>query len=224
MESFAATSASEVVYHALRQAIVDRTLVPGERLSRQSLAERYSTSQTPVREALLRLEQEGLVRVRPQAGTHVTGIDIAAVHQAQFLRRCLEERVVAQLANRAPDVDLAGLRKLSAATEGESAFDAADLAFHFGLFEAVGMGAVFRKVRPMLAPLERCATLRTVTDQMRGTATREHDDILQRITAGDSQGVVAAMAAHLATEVQDLAELQAAHPDMFTGQSTWPKP
>jgi len=216
MESNSSPSASDTVYGALRRAIIDRTLLPGERLSRQSLAARYSTSQTPVREALLRLEQEGLVQVRPQAGTHVTGIGIAAVHQAQFLRRCLEERVVAQLANRAPDVDLAGLRKLTAASEGESAFDAADLAFHLGLFEAVGMGAVFRKVQPMFAPLERCATLRTVTDQMRGTTTREHGDIVQQITAGDSKGAVAAMAAHLATEVQDLAELQAAHPQMFS--------
>ncbi|MEL7151867.1 MAG: GntR family transcriptional regulator [Pseudomonadota bacterium] len=219
MESIAATSASEVVYLALRQAIVDRTLLPGERLSRQSLAERYSTSQTPVREALLRLEQEGLVHVRPQAGTHVTGIDIAGVHQAQFLRRCLEERVVEQLAARG-SIDLTALR----ASAASGAFDAADLAFHRALFAAVGMEALFRNVVPLLAPLERCAHLRSVTDQTRQITTQEHSDILDRIAAGDAKGAAAAMAAHLATEVQDLAELQAAHPEMFTRESTRPNP
>jgi DNA-binding GntR family transcriptional regulator len=84
--------ASQQVYEDLRAKIVALALKPGEALSRPSLAESYGLSQTPVRDAFLKLQQEGLVEIYPQSRTMVTRIDVAQAREAQFLRTAIEMR------------------------------------------------------------------------------------------------------------------------------------
>lgn len=68
---------SEVAYGELQEAIVSGALAPGASLRIDALAERLGTSRTPVREALRRLTDEGLVEVRPRSGTRVASLDAA---------------------------------------------------------------------------------------------------------------------------------------------------
>ena len=198
-------NASLRVYEALRHDMLERRFLPGARLSRPDLADSFGTSQTPVREALLRLEREGYVRVKPQAGTVVGPIDPIAVHQAHFLRRALEIDVVRRL-SKAPD------RLGSGVQEMEGASPEQDRAFHRALFSKIGMAELFDNVQPLLAPLHRCAALRSSSTN----ALDEHRDILARIKAGDPEGAEQAMTSHLVAEVQDLARLQADFPEMFS--------
>src|SRR3954469_2535121 len=69
-------------YHALRDAIIDGTLAPGERLRDQELTEWLGLSRTPVRDALSRLEQDGLVQTEPQRFTRVAPLDRRAARDA----------------------------------------------------------------------------------------------------------------------------------------------
>ena len=78
------------IFDHLRQEIVSLRLAPGTILSRPALAESFGVSQTPIRDALLRLEQEALVTVHPQSSTMVAPIDVDQAHEAQFLRISLE--------------------------------------------------------------------------------------------------------------------------------------
>jgi len=94
--------AAPQVTEKLRDAILSLDLVPGTVLARQELADRFGVSQTPVREALLRLNEEGLVDVFPQHATLVSRIDIAAAREAHFLRRSIELELVHQLALEPP--------------------------------------------------------------------------------------------------------------------------
>jgi DNA-binding GntR family transcriptional regulator len=76
------SSLRERVYHALREALVSGTLTPGQRLRDQDLAAQLGVSRTPVREALQRLEDEGLVETSQRALTRVTPLDARAAREA----------------------------------------------------------------------------------------------------------------------------------------------
>src|SRR6478736_4640546 len=93
--------AAPQVFEWLRGSIIDLSLPPGTVLSRADLAQQFGVSSTPVRDALMRLQEEGLVDVYPQHATLVSPIDTRAVNQAHFLRRSLEIEIVRTIA-RAP--------------------------------------------------------------------------------------------------------------------------
>ena len=90
--------ASDSAFEHLRDAIVGLELPPGAALSDRELCEQLSMSRTPVREALLRLANIGLVEIRPQSGTFVSRIRMAEVHEANFIRRELEGACVREAA------------------------------------------------------------------------------------------------------------------------------
>ena len=89
--------ATDAVYRALREAILDGLLRPGERLDVAELAERLGVSLTPVRHALQMLATEGLVEVRPRSGTYVAGVSASDVRDT-FDVRCALECLAAELA------------------------------------------------------------------------------------------------------------------------------
>ena len=82
------------VYQILRKEIIDMNLKPGQVLNMKDIAEQLQVSRSPVRDAILRLDEEGLVDSIPQKGTAVSRIDLERVRQEQFIRISLEERVV----------------------------------------------------------------------------------------------------------------------------------
>ena len=90
--------AAHLVFTQLRDEILSLALPPGTVLSRQTLQRRYRLSSTPIRDALIRLEEIGLVDVFPQSGTLVSLIDVPRAREAQFLRRSLELEAVRTLA------------------------------------------------------------------------------------------------------------------------------
>ena len=119
--------AAPQVFEWLRGSILSLQLAPGTALSRTELAERFELSQTPVRDALLQLAQEGLVDIFPQHATLVSRIDIASATQAHFLRCAIELEVVRTLALAAcmsgmfkdtPGIQADALWKESMATAG----------------------------------------------------------------------------------------------------------
>ncbi len=81
---------SEQVYSALRQSIVQFKLVPGTPISENSICRQFDVSRTPVRAALQRLSEEGLVDIYPQQGTFVSKIRIDDIKDSHFVRRNLE--------------------------------------------------------------------------------------------------------------------------------------
>src|SRR6266850_7937031 len=90
--------AAPQVFEQLRKLITSLALPPGSPLSRTTLAEQFGVSSTPIRDALMRLEEEGLVEVFPQYATVVSRIDVGLAQQAHFLRQALELEIVKALA------------------------------------------------------------------------------------------------------------------------------
>src|SRR6266478_3271447 len=88
------------IYATLRQDIVTLRLMPGEKLSENELAMRFGTSRAPVREALIRLVDDGLIDVQPQRGSFVSRISLRAMERARFVREALEVAIISQAAER----------------------------------------------------------------------------------------------------------------------------
>lgn len=87
-------SLNDVTYNKIREDIMNMTLEPGMDVSVQKLSERYGVSRTPVREAVVRLQQSGLVEIYPQRKTVVSKIDLQRVREEWFIRTSLESAVV----------------------------------------------------------------------------------------------------------------------------------
>jgi DNA-binding GntR family transcriptional regulator len=100
------------VHDALRAAILEGEIEPGARLRAEALAERFGTSRTPIREALLMLEREGLVTVEPHRGAIVRTFDAADVLDLYEVRALIEPHAAARAATRIAPEQLERMRAL----------------------------------------------------------------------------------------------------------------
>ncbi|KJY60730.1 GntR family transcription regulator [Bombilactobacillus mellifer] len=91
-------SLNSQAYHIILKHIIVADFRPGQRLSEKELMDKLQMGRTPVREALLRLRQEGLISVVPQSGTYVAKIDIKVANSARFIRESIETRIICESA------------------------------------------------------------------------------------------------------------------------------
>lgn len=103
---------SEVVYDILREKIVSREISQGERLDLDEIGKRLGVSRTPLKEALSRLEMEGLIQIFPRSGTYVTNANAEYIVESFDVRRILELFAVELIGTNAKDEELANLAKL----------------------------------------------------------------------------------------------------------------
>lgn len=216
--------AAQSVYDALREQIINLELKPDTTLSRTQLTERFQVSQTPIREAMHQLEQDGLIRVFPQSRTCVTRIDVRQLHETQFLRLALEVEVVRRLAaSPSPDLikRIRGLVQMQTALLGDpdqmDMFSELDRAFHRTLVDGVGMGNIYLMVTRRLGHMARCQRLELPKKGRMETILTAHAAIIEAIEAGDVDGSAAAMREHLSGTIQRISGLQAEFPAYFTG-------
>lgn len=94
-----ALSTRDIVYRSLKNQILLLELPPGTGISEKEISLKFSVSRTPVREAFVRLAQEGLLAVYPQRGTVVSLIDSELVEEARFMREHLERAVIREACN-----------------------------------------------------------------------------------------------------------------------------
>jgi DNA-binding GntR family transcriptional regulator len=182
------------VYESLRNAIVDGTFAPGERLKDPQLEEWLGVSRTPIREALLRLERAGLVITQPGKATTVAPYDLASTINAQQVAAAMHE-LAARLA--VPVVTSDEIAAMSSANERfERALDAPDVEAALDAddaFHAVFVGA---SGNPMVAEvLEQTTPLLRRVERMRfsSSAAREsvaqHEAVIALTRTGDADGV-----------------------------------
>jgi DNA-binding GntR family transcriptional regulator len=100
------------VREELHHAILEGVLKPGERLRAEALAQRFGTSRTPIREALLQLEAQGLVEVEPNRGAVVRSFNAADLKDLYEVRALLEPAAAARAATRIDQAQIDELRQL----------------------------------------------------------------------------------------------------------------
>lgn len=132
----------EVVFTTLRQAILKGELKPGERLMEITLANKLGVSRTPIREAIRKLELEGLVVMIPRKGAHVAHITEQELNDVLEVRRGLEEMAIKKACERITKEELFKLEKAAkvfselAESDQLVALAEADVKFHDVIYEA----------------------------------------------------------------------------------------
>lgn len=211
--------AAPQVFDHLRERIIGLDLAPGTVLSRAELASAYGLSQTPIRDALLRLGEEGLVDIFPQHATVVSRIDVAAAQQAHFLRRAIECEVAHTLAADPPAALIARLRAqidVMASLSGEASrleFIEADRGFHRLMYEAAGVSELFDLVRRRSGHVDRLRLLHLPTAGKVRTILRDHRRIADAIAQRDAAGAQEAVREHLSGTLSRIDEIRRSHPD-----------
>lgn len=209
------------VFETLREDIIALVLAPGAVLSRSDLQHRFGLSSTPVRDALLRLQEEGLVEVFPQSATVVTPIDLEQAREAQFLRRSIELEIVRVLALAADPAVIARLRSLlrqqsALAKVGEfGAFTAADQAFHKAMYEAAQVLSLWRLVNRQSGHIDRLRRLHLPVPGKMRQVLRDHTAITEAIAAGAPDKAQALLREHLSNSLAFVDTLKTKHPEYF---------
>lgn len=137
------------VEHQLRHAILDGRLRPGQRVRQEELAKELGTSRIPVREALRKLESEGLVTIVPHVGARVARLDFAEHNELYLLREAVEPMVLEHSVPRLTDDTLSQLRELSeeiASTSDERMWLHVDRRFHLLCYQGADMPRAQRMI------------------------------------------------------------------------------
>lgn len=212
-------TAAGAVASALRDEIVSMKLVPGVPLQDRVLSERFGVSRTPVREALLRLADEGLVDIFPQSGTFVSRIPVAAVQEAAVIRQALEAVTAAASARHgdATSLDPILLMQRRAAEAGDQrGFHEADEAFHEALAVAGGYPGIWAVLRGVKIHIDRARRLMLPAPGRMNQVITEHRHIRDAVASANPNAAQVAMRLHLNVMIPDVARLQAQHGDYFT--------
>ncbi|RAI57324.1 GntR family transcriptional regulator [Roseicella frigidaeris] len=214
-------SAAEIAYERLRQAVITLALPPGTVLSRAALAARLGVSQTPVREALLRLQEEGLIDVVPHSATRVAKIDLASAREANFLRLAIEVEVVRRLAAApAPALaaglraEVARLRELCAQGEQEG-FVHADEAFHGLLYGAAGVPGLRELIHSRSGHLDRLRRLHLPSPGKAEQIVADHAALADAIIAGQPALAERHLRRHLSGTFAEIERIRAEAPAYF---------
>lgn len=194
----------EDAYRAIRDAIVDGTLAPGERLNDSDLVDWLGVSRTPVREALARLEQTGLVQTKPGRYTIVSPLDVRAVRAARSVTAAMHELAVREAMPGLSAADFEAMREANARfaealrRDDVEAALAADDDFHGVAVTASANAAIANVIEQYTPVLRRLERVRFSSLGGRSSVA-QHDRIITLCEAGDVDGAVTATRANWQT-------------------------
>jgi DNA-binding GntR family transcriptional regulator len=198
-------------YDAIRRRILDNVYPPGHQALEGEIAAELGISRTPVREALIRLANEGLVEVIPRHGMRVLPVSPSDMAEIYVVLAALESAAADLLARRRPsDAELKPLveatRDMSRALKADEldAWAAADERFHQGLVELAGNRTLVDAVARLW---DRAHRARMFTLRLRPkpvNSTQEHMAMLERIRAGDAAGAVEVNRSHRERATREL--------------------
>ncbi len=191
--------------HALRDAILNGRLPSGARLRQTELAARLAISRTPIREALGRLQQEGLVEILPAAGVRVTVLDLAEAAELYDVREVLVGLAARLAARRAEAAALAALDKslgrMARCLERDESnqWFPAHVAFHDAIFRAAGNARLQAMSSVVRLSIRHFHPLLLRTANRLEDALREHRAIFDAIAGHDEAEAERLARAHIVT-------------------------
>ena len=193
----------DVVFQTLRQAILKGELQPGERLMEIKLADRLGVSRTPIREAIRKLELEGLVVMVPRKGAAVANITEKDTKDVLEVRRTLEMFAVEVACDRISAEQLEQLKKAARDFEdSKGSMDViriaeTDMQFHEIIYEATQNDRLVQMLNNLRENMYRYRIEYLKDPNYYDRLMREHREILEAIESGDKQRARASMESHI---------------------------
>jgi DNA-binding GntR family transcriptional regulator len=217
----AAPRAATLVYNALLDDIVSLRRKPMELLNEKELEAQFGVSRTPIREAIIRLADVGLVDVFPQSGTFVSRIPRRALYEAILVRKALEDTTVSIAVEKMTPAGLRSLeRNLSDLAachkDGDvAAFHVLDNAFHQQISTIAGFPGIWTIIQQVKVHSDRYRLLTLPQEGRLARVVEEHAAIIDRMRAGDRQGATAAMEFHLGRLLREVDRAEIWDPAYF---------
>lgn len=181
-----------LVYEKLRQEIIEGTLKPEQKLVMAALAKKFKTSETPIREAIRRLESDGYVTFTPHSGAVVTDINQEELSEIYVIRISLEALATRLAVPYISQDDLIWLKKKNDEMKAAVAKNRYDqLArlnkeFHLRIYKVAPFPRLFRMISDLWDSFERWPSVFTYIPERAATAIREHEQIIEALENADA--------------------------------------
>jgi DNA-binding GntR family transcriptional regulator len=195
------------VYARMLEAIIDRTLLPGQRITQNELAEKLGVSRQPVSHALHLLHRQGLVAESGRRGFEVTQLDPHRIRQLYEVRGAIDA-LAARLAAARVKEDAAARAQLETALKAGRTIDgetplarliALDVDFHSAIYRLAGNLAIEEMIAPQWPHMRRSMATVLAELDYRDSAWTEHETIAVHILSGSAAAAEAAALAHAQT-------------------------
>lgn len=194
-------SLAEVAHRSIRKAIRDGVFEAGKTYSESTIAEALGMSRTPVREALIEFQKDGLIEIQPQRGFRLRALTAADREEIFLLRTAIERVVIRALAQRRTTDDVVVLRQIldrqRAAADDPARFIDLDEEFHLTMTRMVAMERAFHFLLSLRGVLWLLGTEALQVPHRTEKILAEHRAIIDAIDAGDPRAAEKAMSAHI---------------------------
>lgn len=200
----------DVVFNTLRQAILRGELEPGERLMEIALAQKLGVSRTPIREAIRKLELEGLVVMVPRKGAEVADITEKDLRDVLEVRTALEALSVELAIKNMTDEDIEALRmanedfkELSGGNELMKLAEA-DVAFHEIIYIATNNNRLIQIINNLREQMYRYRLEYIKDESARPQLIKEHQEIIDAMLAKDVERARVAITRHVENQEENI--------------------
>lgn len=213
---------ADQIYDHLREEIITCRLPPNEALSENRICGMFGVSRSPVRIALTRLAEDGLLDILPQRGSFVAPIRMKQVEESQFARTALEMALVKVAAQKWTAAHAAEAHanlsdQKRHAGEGDAwAFYLDNERFHQLIARAADLEGVWKTVQGVKMLWDRIGHLANRVPGHRDEIIAEHAAIVSALDAHEPAAAVRAMKLHLRSVFKAIARLRPLHEDYFT--------
>ncbi|MBU9790361.1 GntR family transcriptional regulator [Lentilactobacillus sp. TOM.63] len=209
-------------YHEIKYKIIHFDYIPGQKISEKTISQELGLGRTPVREAIIRIEREGLIEVIPQSGTYITRIDMADAKDARFVRECIEPKIMLSAAANISDESLATLRKnlseqdkTASEINPDSFFDL-DQDFHHEFYKVVNKEIVWDWLQINNTQLNRFRRLRLKEMDLNwSTIYTQHKNIFEAVVDKNIDDLEYLVNEHLHLMLLERHQVLDAYPDYF---------
>ena len=198
----------DVVFNTLRQAILRGELKPGERLMEIQLANKLGVSRTPIREAIRKLELEGLVLMIPRKGAEVAEITEKSLRDVLEVRRALEELAVELVCEKITDEQIQDLKGAAedfkaSLKEGDiTRIAEADVKFHDVIYMATDNQKLIQLLNNLREQMYRYRVEYLKRSDFHQQLIDEHEEIIETIENGQKERAVQVVCQHVDNQVE----------------------
>ncbi len=212
-------TARDYIKRVLLYNIVNVHLIPGEQIQETEICSQLNVSRTPVREALLELEQIKIINIYPQRGTYVSLIDSAMVEDVRYLRYVLESDLAAIACDLVTQEDIDALyeniqlQKLYNGHNPDKLMQLDD-AFHTRIYEICGKEFLHRMVSRIAAHFDRTRKLSYMVKPPL-LIIEDHEKLVKAFKHGDKKLAREISQEHLSRSIEDEPILKAAYPEYY---------
>ena len=216
---------NETTYQLLKQDIMSFALAPGEAISAAKVASRSGVSRTPAREAIVKLEKEGLVDIYPQSKTLVSRINLSRTRQEWYVRYTLEigmaERFIRKVTQDTIQAMERNLRQMELARDeaGRSLYLTLDHGFHDIIYDTAGEFLAKEIIHTQITHYNRIRYLTDLTPPVREKTILEHRQLISAARKKDEGLFEECLKAHIGRLEQDQQMIQDQYPDYFEAET-----